>query len=280
MNITRNELKKMIQECVFRVLEIHGAIDDSLSGIAKEIIERLKNNETNFLLGKDEICKFYPYKNCPESLKVKVCQIQGNKPAAYSLKDNSLKISSSLKTFGDSFIISAIMHELNHWINDIENPKGLSKVIQSETNSQEKERIINRITYLFDNSEMNARVTQFKWATMARNATIEKELVTHLNEMLNLINEIKKEDYKEYYSTYGATDSFGTIIEGLLALRAYRKSYDDGKDRFTNLLSEKEFYKTKQSIIKSLLKKYKKFKANIDKIYYDLSQNHGSNSSS
>lgn len=81
---------------------------------------------------------------------------------------------------------------------------------------------------------------------------------------------VENETYEEYENSYGESESYGTIVEGLLSERAYYKSSIDGKDRYNNFMSENEFNAAKESILKSLTKKYKKFKSNIDKITFDL----------
>ena len=87
--------------------------------------------------------------------------------------------------------------------------------------------------------------------------------------MLFLINEIKKETYLEYSNSFGQ-DNFGTIVEGLLSQRAYYKWSIDGKERFSNLISENEFNAAKSSILKRLTKKLNKFKNSINKILNDF----------
>lgn len=271
MKLNKKDIKSLIKECVQRILEVHGAIDDSLSGIADIIIERIKNGETKFTLTKDEISQFYPYKNCPEKISVLVENLKNGVIASYSIAGKTLKVSPiATKLHGETFAKTAIMHELSHFVNDNENKFGLKRINYNKTEDNEKEYFLNRILYLFDNSEMSARVVQFKWAMKSGEIKNSYENVTHLNEMLNLLGEIHKETYTEYYNAFGESDNFGTIIEGLLAERGYGKTNTTGREYYSNCLSEEEFNSAKGAILKRFTKKYKKFKSNIDKITFDL----------
>lgn len=271
MKLNREDIKSLIKECVQRILEVHGAIDDSLSGIADIIIERIKNGETKFTLTKDEISQFYPYKNCPERLPVLVKKELGvGIPAKYSPETRTIFVSPDIILFPKDSVVEVIMHELTHWVNDVESNGGLSRGRITVMQEGEKERMVKAILYLFDPSEMQARVSQFKWALKRKAPKYSYEAITHLKYMSKLISLVENETYEEYENSYGESESYGTIVEGLLSERAYYKSSIDGKDRYNNFMSENEFNAAKESILKSLTKKYKKFESSIDKITFDL----------
>ena len=65
MVLNENEIAIMVKECVGRILEAHGAIDDRIKGLAESIIKRLRAGEKNFTIPKEELMKYYPYRNCP-----------------------------------------------------------------------------------------------------------------------------------------------------------------------------------------------------------------------
>lgn len=260
----------MVSESVKEILsEIRGAIDDKIKNIAEIIIKRLKNGEKKFLLTKNEIKQFYPYKNCPNFLNVSVEPIRSGIPSSYNYKTNTLRISPSISMFDDMYIVEILMHELTHFVNCFEkkNVYGGNVITTAET---EKERTLQEILYLFNYSEMQARATQYKWALKNSWKGRDYEEVTRIERMNYLINEINNETYKEYEATFGVTDAFGTIVEGLLAERAYQQFQKYGIDRWQNFLSKDEFEHAKKAIINSLSKKYKKFKETIDKIYFDF----------
>lgn len=271
MKLNREDIKSLIKECAQRILEVHGAIDDRLAGIADIIIERMKNGVTKFTLTKDEISQFYPYKNCPESLSVLVKKELGiGVPAKYSPETRTIFVSPDIILFPKDSVVEVIMHELTHWVNDVESNGGLSRGRITIMQEGEKERTVKAILYLFDPSEMQARVSQFKWALKRKAPKYSYEAITHLKYMSKLISLVENETYEEYENSYGESESYGTIVEGLLSERAYYKSSIDGKDRYNNFMSENEFNAAKESILKSLTKKYKKFESSIDKITFDL----------
>ena len=272
MKLNKGDIKSLIKECVQQILEVHGAINDSLSGIADIIIERIKNGETKFTLTKDEISQFYPYKNCPERLPVLVKKELGiGIPAKYSPDTRIISVSPDIVLFPKDSIVDVIMHELTHWVNDAESNGGLSRGRITIMQEGEKEQTVKAILYLFDPSEMQARVSQFKWALKRKAPKYSYEAITHLKYMSKLISLVDNETYEEYENSYGESESYGTIVEGLLSERAYYKSSIDGKDRYSNFMSENEFNVAKEAIIKRLRKKYAKYKSSIDKNIYDFS---------
>ena len=159
MKLNKKDIKSLIKECVQRILEVHGAIDDSLSGIADIIIERIKNGETKFTLTKDEISQFYPYKNCPDNIPVSKERLNVGVVASYSPTERALKVSpSTFRLYSYGFIKSELMLELTTLVNDDESNGGLSHGGHSVTSTTEKEVLMRQILYLFDNSEMQARI--------------------------------------------------------------------------------------------------------------------------
>lgn len=268
MKFEISDIRQMVCECIKKiVLEYHGAINDSILKIAETIITSLRNGKTEFTLNKNNIEQYYPYKYCPNILNVKIENLNNKQIAIYSTKTKTIKISPLFISFNDNYLIEILMHELTHWVNDNES---LGKIVNNNSKiipQTNKELLIKEILYLFNSSEIQARITQLKWY-IKRKQTNNFENVTHLKRMLFLINEIEKENYFEYENYFGE-ENFGTIIEGLLSQRNYYKYTIDGKERWNNLLSENEFIKTKRAILNNFKKKYKKFKINIDKIIYD-----------
>ena len=269
MVLNENEIANMVKECVGRILEVHGAIDDRIKGLAESIIKRLRAGEKNFTIPKEELMKYYPYRNCPESLNVVSEFLRKGVSASYSPTIHTLRVAPRSMMFNDKYLLEIIMHELTHFVNGNEATKPVGHFCKSmET---DKEQLIDEILYLFDKSEISARVTQFKQSLSNQWLNRNTEDTTRLKRMLQLINEVEEEDYYEYVECFGMDDSFGTIIEGLLSQRAYYKSSLDGKERFSEMLSEDEFNAAKNAILKTLKKRYKAFKAAIDKNIYDYS---------
>lgn len=268
MIINEQDIRRMVTECVSMILERHGAIDEKLEGLAELIADRIQAGEESFSLTGDEISKYYPYKKHPDELNVTLAGLGLSRPGAYSPQTHTVKISKWVPFCDEKYLLEVLMHELTHWVNFAENISAHGRTsILSDTN---KEESVRKILYLFDSTEMQARATQFKYALKRGIDKTEFEFVTHLKLMFSLINAVKSENYEEYKTSYGIDDSFGTIIEGLIGERAYYKYSIDGKDRYTNLLSENEFNKAKAAILRRLCKKYKKFQSSISKIYYDF----------
>ena len=271
--LSYREIKHVIRECVLHILEAHGAIDDKLEGIADIIINRIKNGDTNFSLTREEILQYYPYKNCPETLSIVARELGPGISAKYSPSTRKIYVSPNVSLFPKTAILEVIIHELTHWINDTESSGGLSRGRTTKAQEGEKEQTVKKILYLFDSSEIQSRTSQFRWALKRNVPKHYYESITHLKLMYNLISLVKDETYEEYEKSYGESESYGTIVEGLLSEKAYYKSSIDGKARYSNFMSEAEFNAAKNAIIKNLSKKYKKFKANIDKNIYDLFSN-------
>ena len=272
MKLSQEDIRYMVSECINRILcEYHGAIDDRLKSIAEIIISHLRKGYLNFTLLKNDFEQYYPYKHCPECLNICVQKMGENKFAAYSPSTNTLKITTSFIFFDDDYLIEIMMHELTHWVNTCESNK-INNGRYAVTPNNEKEKLLKEILYLFDSSEIQARTSQLKWYLNKKTIRSGIENVTHLKRMEFLINEIEKETYFEYENSFGCSDEFGTIIEGLLSQRAYYKYTIDGKERWSNFLSKKEFNAAKLAILKKLKRKYRVFKTNIDKLFFDFKE--------
>lgn len=273
MVVNESDIRAMVTECVSRILEVHGAIDDKLEGLARLIIQKLKTGKDSFVISSKDLARYYPYKNCPQELNVIVTNLGLLRSAAYNISTRTLKISKWALFCDDEYLVEVIMHELTHFINDTESG-GLPSPIGINVQNN-KEESLRQIAYLFDDSEMQARVSQFKWSLKRGGVSKDDhESVTHLSKMASLIKDVQKETYADYKSSYGQDDAFGTIIEGLLEYRAQYKTNKDKKLRYSELLSEGEFKKAKAAILGRLYKKYKKFISSLSKTIYDfLSQN-------
>ena len=72
MILTEQDIKKLVNECVARIMEARGALDNKLRDLAGLIVDRIKSGENNFTLTRDEIAPHYPYKHVPEYLNIVV----------------------------------------------------------------------------------------------------------------------------------------------------------------------------------------------------------------
>jgi len=263
MILSEREIRSMVSECVSRILEAHGAIDDKLEGLASQIVDRLQNGEDSFSLSESELADYYPYKNCPQELNIVVSPMGIKKLATFSPSTSTLKVSKIAAMCNRDFMIEVIMHELTHIVNNSESNNGLFKTSQPNLGDSKEEEISKKISYLFDPSEIAARVTQFKYA-LKRNKDKKLEYfesVTHMSYMKKLIELVENEELLY-------TDDW-TVVELLLYGRAWKKASLDGKDRELNT-SYENFEGAKRAIVKKLTKVYNDFHQKICKIYYDM----------
>ena len=265
MRLNETEIRLMVEECVKRILEVHGALDEKLEGLAELIIKRVKSGEDKFALSQEEIEQYYPYKHVPGSLNVSVQFLKPGAEASYSMTTNTIKISPGVRYLStDEHFMEVLMHELTHFVNNNESDGSLSKWVPIDHEPDGPGIIAKKIEYLFDPSEMQARVTQFK--IRLKNSKERKKLsefndITGLGTMERLIGIVENEKQP--------TDEEPlSVVELLLCQRGNKKSQLDGRTRFLNPSAE-DFYKAKKAIVKKLKMAYKSFFAKISKIYYD-----------
>ena len=281
MTLTGEDIKKIINECITRIMEARGALDDKLRGLAELIVSRVKSGKDEFVLSEKELAQYYPYKNIPASLNVLVedmySQYTGNK-ASYSRLTNTITLDSTYVLFLSSgrytkeyepILTEIVMHELTHLVNhyesgDNERLDSIPRPMKFERT--EPSKVVKGILYLFDKGEMNARATEFKWELKRRRVRKESNLgrydsVTHLSSMRKMIDAVKND-------IQPSDDQPLSIVELLLQSRGHRKMQIDGKERMLNP-SPEDFEKAKEAIVKKLTKAYNNFYQKLCKIYYD-----------
>jgi hypothetical protein len=257
-------------------------LDDKLRGLAELIVSRVKSGEDEFVVGKEELSEYYPYKHIPDSLNVAVkemySEITGNK-ASYSRLTNTINIDRTYIVFLRNarytekytpYITEIVMHELTHFVNHFES--GDNERLDSiprpmKFDSTGPSKLARRILYLFDKSEMNARATEFKWELNRRNVRRpETNLnryndITHLSDMRKLIDAVQND-------TQPSDNQPLSTVELLLQSRGHRKMQIDGRERMLNP-SPEDFEKAKEAIVKKLTRAYDDFRQKLSKIYYD-----------
>ena len=284
MTLTGEDIKKIINECIARIMEARGALDDKMRGLAELIVGRVKSGENEFTLTRDELALYYPYKNVPDFLGVLVKNLYreytGVK-ALYARLSNRIEIDSGLvelmryfdkgyKAEYEPYITEIVMHELTHFVNHFES--GDNERLDSiprpmKFDRTEPSKLVKRILYLFDKTEMNARATEFKWELKRRRVRRpESNLdryddITHLSGMRKLINAVQND-------TQPSDNQPLSVVELLLQSRGHRKMQIDGRERMLNP-SQEDFEKAKEAIVKKLTKAYNDFYQKLSKIYYD-----------
>lgn len=284
MRLTGDDIKRIINECVARIVEARGALDDKMRGLAELIVSRVKSGEDEFTLTRDELAQYYPYKNVPDFLGILVKNLYreytGIK-ALYARISNRIEIDSGLvelmryfdksyKAEYEPYITEIVMHELTHFVNHFES--GDNERLDSiprpmKFDCTEPSKLAKRILYLFDKTEMNARATEFKWELKRRRVRRpESNLnryddITHLSGMRKLINAVQND-------TQPSDNQPLSVVELLLQSRGHRKMQIDGRERMLNP-SPEDFEKAKEAIVKKLTKAYNDFYQKLSKIYYD-----------
>ena len=282
MTLTGDDIRKIVNECITRIMETRGALDDKLRGLAELIVSRVKSGENEFTLNRNELEEYYPYKRVPESLNVLVkdlySQYTGHK-AAYSRTTNTITMDETYvimlrsRRYAEEYepiITEIVMHELTHFVNHIES--GDNERLDSIPRPMNFERtepskVVKRILYLFDKSEMNARATEFKWELKRKRPRQGErnmgkyDSITRLSSMSKLIDAVQND-------VQPSDNQPLSIVELLLQSRGHRKMQIDGRERMLNP-SPQDFENAKMAIVKKLTKAYNDFYQKLSKIYYD-----------
>ena len=268
MKLGANDLKMIVTECVQRILEYHGAIDDSFEKLAEIILKRLKT-EKNFTLSPEEINTYYPYSVITRPLNVQRVPLV-KAIAAYNPTTDTLKVSPITQLYKNEYFISVIIHELTHFVNNTESDDVFLRHNYPDFGNDTNEETAKKIAYLFDFSEMTARVSQFKWTLKARKKNGYRPLhklsafedTTYLSEMRNLIEAVKADVFPD------SEEEPLSLVELLLYRRAFHKTAMDGRDRELNM-SKNDYEKTKAAIVRKMTKAYRDYYSKIAKIFYD-----------
>ena len=277
MILTERDIKQPVNECVLRVLEARGALDDRMKGLAWLIIRRLASGEKKFVITRNELKKYYPYQHMPASLNVSVENLSfqyTGKKGAYSIETHTVKIDEHYIYFlrdrryanrTKHELFDVLMHELTHFANTCEAQEDVDKMPRPmKMSSDGPSRAAKRILYLFDKGEMNARATEFKWeihGSYKIGKLSSYENITHLSSMRSLIEDVKN----DVQPSDGQPLS---VVEVLLQSRGHRKMQIHGDERYLNP-SESDFEKAKMAIVKKLTRAYNEFYQKLSKIYYD-----------
>lgn len=281
MRLTRDDIKKMVNECVTQIIEARGTLDDRMEGLAQLIIDRIKNGEDSFAVDGEELVQYYPYKHMPDSLNVVVKEMYSNytgNKASYSPMTNTINIDKTIVYFlrserygkeQEPIILEVLMHELTHFVNHFESQEDIDSVPRPmKMDSTGPSKTAKRILYLFDKGEMNARANEFKWELKREKSKYGRcrkmsmyDNVTHLSIMRKLINAVQND-------TQPSDNQPLSVVELLLQSRGHRKMQIDGRERMLNP-SQEDFEKAKEAIVKKLTKAYNDFYQKLSKIYYD-----------
>ena len=269
MKLGVNDLKMMIAECVRRILEYHHVIDPSLESLAEMILSIVEKG--GGVIPANEVTKFNPYFGGVD-LNVAIENGTGD-VASYEHKTNTLYVSNSSSFYRNGRLKEAIMHELSHYVdkNLRTKPDFANKKYSDDTDVA---KLANDILYYFSPTEMQARLTQYKYFLekypfYARKPLTFKEAenVLHLEYMQDLIEEIENEEFENSYF-------------GIVHRIAYQESVKRTQRRgggipgfLFGFKDENEYNSQKSKLISRLAKKLSLFSQKAGKIKFDASSN-------
>lgn len=157
--LNEKELKHIISSVVRKLIteEMH-VINSSLFKLAffiyQEIDKEIRSGENSieFVITKEEISKYYPYRN-PQPLKI-ICGL-GVTNGKMEYKDKTILINIEIFYAEEKDrCISRIIHELTHFVNDNES-SGIPIIYRTEN------KIYEKLSYYLRDTECNARCSEF-----------------------------------------------------------------------------------------------------------------------
>ena len=259
----------MITECVQCILEYHHAIDSSLERLAEIVIS--VSEQGGGIISTDQIAKINPYFKARD---LNVTIENGTRDvASYEHKTNTLYVSNSSSFYRNGRLKEAIMHELSHYVdNNLRTkPDFTNKKYSDDTEAAE---LSNDILYYFSPTEMQARLTQYKYFLekypfYARKPLTFKEAenVLHLEYMQDLIEEVENEEFEDSY--------FG-IVHRIVYQESVKRTQRRGEGTpgfLYGFRNENEYNSQKNKLISRLTKKLSLFSHKAGKIKFDALSN-------
>ena len=271
MVFNENDIRQMVTECVSMLLERHGAIDERLEGLADLIIKKFE--EGGGKITPEELSQFNKYFNCNRPLNV-IVGTDGRDAAAYYRETNTIKIDKNSFFTRNDRLKEAIMHELSHFVD--QNMRTVPDYTGKFYNdSSYKAKIANDIMYYFRPTEMQARLTQFKYAikkdkSLANRPLSAAESILKIKEMKYLISVLLSERFNNHYMGVLHRISFMQS-----ATRAQNRGNGISNAGFINgFRSKNDFLTQKEKIIHKLGIKLRNYINKASKIKFDaLSEN-------
>lgn len=269
MTLTGRDIRKIVNECVQRILEYHHTIDKSLEALAEMILSIAEKG--GGVIPANEVTKFNPYFGGAD-LNVAIENGTGD-VASYEHKTNTVYVSNSSSFYRNGRLKEAIMHELSHYVdkNLRTKPDFANKRYSDDTEVAE---LANDILYYFSPTEIQARLTQYKYFLekypfYARKPLTFKEAenVLHLEYMQDLIEEIENEEFEDSY--------FG-IVHRIVYQESVKRTQRRGggiPGFLSGFKDENEYNSQKSKLISRLTKKLSLFSQKAGKIKFDALSN-------
>ena len=269
MDLNVKDLKRIVTECIQRILEYHSAIDSRLEQLADLVINKFEAGGGN--IEPDTINSINPYFKTNKPLVVTPIN-NSDCVASYNFSTNEIEINSG-KYVLPSKMKENIMHELSHYIdlNLRTKPKDPAFKLSDYGETDAMAKIADEIIYLFSPTEMQARLTQFKQLLKRCPGQSTKSLTEHFNERC-----LKLAQMKELLDIFNDC-RYGYKSDEIVQMVAYSTSYSRLKRKGNNVenaawgtyMSENEFNQQKEKIGKVLEKRLNLMQQKASKIKFD-----------
>ena len=271
MELNRADIKAMIKECVNRILlEHHHSIDGSLEKLAELIIEKFE--EGGGEISPEEINAINPY--FKTNKPIVVVPVDGvNFVASYSKTTGEIEINTEKRFHFGGRLKETLMHELSHFVdtNLRTKPYTNTQIFTPGGPSDTSAKFVNDILYYFSPTEMQARLTQFKYFLERQPQMAKRSIKDHFNEkVLNL-------DYMETLISIVDGCVYGTRSEDIIQMlgnaasnaRVKKRGGSYDQTAFLGGMSEQEFDEQQKKISRILSKRLKSMTQKALKIKYD-----------
>jgi hypothetical protein len=273
MVLTEQDIRSIVAEVI---TEVRHVISDSLEKLAKRVIKIAKIGGGK--ISAKYVNKVNPYFRTDKDLRVVVEPPHDDVLATFYKDESKIAVSSTALNYYGDILLSTVMHELSHYIDQTKRTKEATDICVNNSDG-----VKDRCTYLFNPSEMQARLveyaTQLKKDKNLINLKVEDDntrlFITQMRKYLSLLRfakfnpntarEVKGKDVLEWVCAHGEV------------ARAIRKLNTTDVSTLTKnsiicnngFVNEADFLKRQQAVVKLYEKRLRNFTHKALKIKYD-----------
>jgi hypothetical protein len=273
MVLTEQDIRSIVAEVI---TEVRHVISDSLEKLAKRVIKIAKIGGGK--ISAKYVNKVNPYFRTDKDLRVVVEPPHDDVLATFYKDESKIAVSSTALNYYGDILLSTVMHELSHYIDQTKRTKEATDICVNNSDG-----VKDRCTYLFNPSEMQARLveyaTQLKKDKNLINLKVEDDntrlFITQMRKYLSLLRfakfnpntarEVQGKDVLEWVCEHGEV------------ARAIRKLNTTDVSTLTKnsiicnngFVNEADFLKRQQAVVKLYEKRLRNFTHKALKIKYD-----------
>lgn len=273
MVLTEQDIRSIVAEVI---TEVRHVIDNSLMKLAKRVIKLAKIGGGT--IKASYVNKLNPYFKTDKDLRVVVEPPHDDILATFYKDESKIVVTTTAMMSYNEYLLSTIMHELSHYIDQTKRTKEATDICVNNSDG-----LKDRCTYLFNPSEMQARLTEY--ATQLRkdknfvNLKVEDDntrlFITQMRKYLSLLRfakfnpntarEVKGKDVLEWVCSHGEiarairrldSRDIGTVTKNSIICN-------------NGFVNEADFLKRQQAVIKLYEKRLRNFTHKALKIKYD-----------